>query len=150
MGAALSAAAAPAIPMDPEVKTGTLPNGLTYYIRHNASPQGQADFFIAQKVGSINEEVFGVVRATIEEMTTNGPTSEELGKVKAYLAKNIIENRTDNGYWETVIKVYDQYGPDMDSDYTALLDRMTPESIRDFGSRYICNADRVEISMKPE
>ena len=54
--AALSAAAAPALPIDPDVKTGTLPNGLTYYIRHNASPEGQADFFIAQKVGSINEE----------------------------------------------------------------------------------------------
>ncbi len=35
---------------------GTLPNGLTYYIRHNAYPKGQADFYIAQKVGSVLEE----------------------------------------------------------------------------------------------
>jgi len=44
------------IPVDPEVRIGKLDNGLTYYIRHNAEPQGQANFYIAQKVGSILEE----------------------------------------------------------------------------------------------
>lgn len=44
------------LPVDPEVRTGTLPNGLTYYIRHNSTPAGCADFFIAQRVGSVNEE----------------------------------------------------------------------------------------------
>ncbi len=44
------------IPLDPAVKTGVLPNGLTYYIRHNAWPEKRADFYIAQKVGSMQEE----------------------------------------------------------------------------------------------
>ena len=44
------------IPTDPNVRIGKLENGLTYYIRHNALPEGQADFYIAQKVGSILEE----------------------------------------------------------------------------------------------
>jgi len=46
----------PQLPVDKEVRVGTLPNGLTYYIRHNETPKGQADFYIAQKVGSILEE----------------------------------------------------------------------------------------------
>lgn len=46
----------PAMPVDSAVVVGQLPNGLTYYIRHNETPKGQADFFIAQKVGSILEE----------------------------------------------------------------------------------------------
>ena len=96
------------------------------------------------------EEVFGVVRSTISDLSTDGPTPEEVGKVKAFLAKEIADNRTDNGYWETVIKVYDQFGQDMDSDYEAILDRMTPETIRDFGKTYLTGADHVEISMKPE
>lgn len=53
---ALRAQGLPAIPADPAVKIGTLPNGMTYYIRHNEYPKGQADFYIAQKVGSIQEE----------------------------------------------------------------------------------------------
>ncbi len=44
------------LPLDPETRHGTLPNGLTYYIRHNERPQGQANFYIAQKVGSVLEE----------------------------------------------------------------------------------------------
>lgn len=46
----------PPMGIDPEVRIGTLPNGLTYYIRHNEYPKGQADFYIAQKVGSVLEE----------------------------------------------------------------------------------------------
>jgi len=44
------------LPQDPEVRTGKLKNGLTYYIRHNAKEAGLADFYIAQRVGSILEE----------------------------------------------------------------------------------------------
>ncbi len=44
------------LPIDPDVRIGTLPNGLTYYIRHNSTPEHRADFFLAQRVGSINEE----------------------------------------------------------------------------------------------
>ncbi|MBO4768967.1 MAG: insulinase family protein [Bacteroidales bacterium] len=46
----------PPIPIDPAVRIGKLDNGLTYYIRHNEEPKGQANFYIAQKVGSILEE----------------------------------------------------------------------------------------------
>lgn len=41
---------------DKTIRKGMLPNGMTYYIRHNAQTKGVADFFIAQKVGSILEE----------------------------------------------------------------------------------------------
>lgn len=46
----------PELPVDSMVVQGMLPNGLTYYIRHNEYPKGQADFHIAQKVGSVLEE----------------------------------------------------------------------------------------------
>ena len=46
----------PPIPADPDVRVGKLDNGLTYYIRHNTWPENRADFYIAQKVGAIQEE----------------------------------------------------------------------------------------------
>lgn len=58
-GAATAAAQMPELPqmpLDSAVITGKLDNGLTYYIRHNETPKGQADFYIAQKVGSVLEE----------------------------------------------------------------------------------------------
>ena len=56
LGTVVSAQQMPPIPVDPNVKIGKLENGLTYYIRHNEEPKGQANFYIAQKVGSILED----------------------------------------------------------------------------------------------
>lgn len=44
------------LPLDKDTRVGTLDNGLTYYIRHNEWPEHRANFYIAQKVGSIQEE----------------------------------------------------------------------------------------------
>ena len=44
------------IPVDEEVRIGKLDCGLTYYIRHNDYPEHRVNFYIAQRVGSIQEE----------------------------------------------------------------------------------------------
>lgn len=44
------------VPADPTVRHGVLPNGLTYYVKQNNFPEHHADFFIAQRVGSVQEE----------------------------------------------------------------------------------------------
>lgn len=46
----------PPIPDDPAFRKGVLDNGLTYYIRHNAKPENQAEFFIFHNVGAMQEE----------------------------------------------------------------------------------------------
>lgn len=44
------------LPFDQSIRQGKLTNGLTYYIRHNDQTPHVADFYIAQRVGSILEE----------------------------------------------------------------------------------------------
>lgn len=44
------------LPYDPNIVMGRLDNGLTYIIRHNEYPKERADFYIAQKVGAVQEE----------------------------------------------------------------------------------------------
>lgn len=44
------------VEQDASIRQGKLKNGLTYYIRHNAKEAGLADFYIAQRVGSILEK----------------------------------------------------------------------------------------------
>lgn len=43
------------VKQDTALRTGRLDNGLTYYIRHNAHPQGYADFHIFHAVGAVHE-----------------------------------------------------------------------------------------------
>ena len=46
----------PPIPVDDKVRIGKLENGLTYYIRHNDYPEHLVNFYIAQRVGAMQEE----------------------------------------------------------------------------------------------
>src|SRR3546814_4818945 len=43
------------LPMDTTVLRGKLPNGFTYYIRHNEEPQDRVVMYLATQVGSILE-----------------------------------------------------------------------------------------------
>ncbi len=73
----------PPIPVDKAVRTGKLPNGLTYFIRQNGYPENRVNFYIAQRVGSIQEEEDqrGLAHF-LEHMAFNGsehyPASEDL------------------------------------------------------------------------
>ena len=61
------------LPEDAELRKGVLPNGLTYYIRHNAKPENQADFYIYDRVGAIQEEDLQIGLAHfLEHMAFNG------------------------------------------------------------------------------
>ena len=63
----------PPIPVDPAVRTGKLANGLTYYIRNNGYPENRVNFYIAQRVGSIqeNDDQRGLAHF-LEHMAFNG------------------------------------------------------------------------------
>ena len=60
-------------PMDPEIRTGKLENGLTYFIRKNKEPEKRASFYIIQNVGAIleNEDQDGLAHF-LEHMAFNG------------------------------------------------------------------------------
>ena len=77
----------PKLPLDKSIRVGKLSNGLTYYIRYNDYPKGQADFYIAQKVGSILEEdnQRGLAHF-LEHMCFNGTKHFPGNSLREYLA----------------------------------------------------------------
>ena len=44
------------LPLDPAVRTGKLPNGLTYYIRKNLKPEKRVELRLAVNAGSVQED----------------------------------------------------------------------------------------------
>lgn len=76
----------PPTPIDANVRIGKLDNGLTYYIRKNNLPENRADFYIAQKVGSIQEtdDQKGLAHF-LEHMAFNGTTHFPGDNLKQYL-----------------------------------------------------------------
>lgn len=90
ISAMMKAQAPQPLPVDPQVRFGKLENGLTYYIRQNAYPEKRADFYIAQKVGSMQEEDSQAGLAHfLEHMAFNG-------------SKNFPGKKTMLNYLETI------------------------------------------------
>src|SRR5882672_8892042 len=62
-----------ALPDDPDVRTGTLPNGLTYFLRHNERPGAEADLRLVVDAGSMLEQPDQAgVAHFLEHMMFNG------------------------------------------------------------------------------
>ena len=85
-----SAAAGPlsltdVIPFDPAVKTGTMPNGLTYYIRSNGRPANRVSLRLAVKAGSLDEadDQQGLAHM-LEHMAFNGSAHFKPGELISY------------------------------------------------------------------
>ena len=96
------------LPLDPAVRKGTLPNGLTYYVRHNETPKGQADFYIAQKVGSILEDdnQRGLAHF-LEHMCFNGTENFPGNQIVSWLeTKGVKFGRDLNAYTSIDETVY--------------------------------------------
>jgi zinc protease len=89
-GAPAAPAAAPApgdpLPNDPQVKVGTLPNGLRYYIRRNAKPEQRAELRLVVNAGSIleDDDQRGLAHF-LEHTAFNGTTNFEKNELVSYL-----------------------------------------------------------------
>ena len=82
----------PPLPQDPALRIGKLDNGLTYYIRHNETPKGQADFYIAQQVGSaLEEENQRGLAHFLEHMCFNGTENFPGKGIINYLEQNGVK-----------------------------------------------------------
>ena len=88
----VSAIAAPAqdssapLPLDPAIKSGTLPNGLKYFIRQNGRPEKRAMLRLAIEAGSMDEDddQRGLAHM-LEHMAFNGSTHFKPGELVSYL-----------------------------------------------------------------
>lgn len=77
-------------PVDPEIRSGKLENGLTYFIRKNREPEKRASFYIIQNVGAIleNDDQNGLAHF-LEHMAFNG--------TKHFPGKGIINTLEKHG-----------------------------------------------------
>jgi zinc protease len=74
------------LPLDPAIVTGTLPNGVTYFIRQNAQPEKRVLLRLVVKAGSIDEaENQRGLAHMLEHMAFNGSAHFKPGELVSYL-----------------------------------------------------------------
>lgn len=106
------------IPADEALRSGRLENGMTYYIRHNDKPKGQADFYILHNVGAIQES----------------DSQQGLAHFLEHMAFNGTKNLPDKQLTEYLEKVGVKFGTNLNAatgwDQTTYLIRDVP-TVRD-------------------
>lgn len=77
---------ADALPLDPKVRAGILPNGMKYYVRHNAKPEKRAELRLAVNSGSTmeNDDQQGLAHF-VEHMAFNGSKNFKKNDLVNYL-----------------------------------------------------------------
>ena len=103
LSATMFAQQAMPVPFDPNVRRGKLENGLTYYIRHNEKPAQRANFYIAQKVGSIleNDEQQGLAHF-LEHMAFNGTKNFPGKGLLNYMEHNGVKFGENVNAWTSI------------------------------------------------
>src|SRR5215471_10046801 len=76
------------LPLDPAIRTGTLSNGLKYFIRRNGRPEKRVSLRLAVKSGSLEEadDQQGLAHL-IEHMAFNGSEHFKSGEVFSYFER---------------------------------------------------------------
>ena len=86
VGPATAQDLAASLPLDLAIRTGTLPNGITFFIRHNALPNDRVMLRLAVKAGSVDEDddQRGLAHV-VEHMAFNGTAHFKPGELVSYL-----------------------------------------------------------------
>jgi zinc protease len=95
------------LPLDPNLKTGQLPNGLRYYIRKNVRPENKVELRLVVNAGSIleDDDQQGLAHFT-EHMAFNGSKNFKKNDIVSFLQSIGVEFGADlnayTGFDETV------------------------------------------------
>ena len=128
---------------DATIRKGQLKNGMTYYLRHNDKDPKMAEFYIAQRVGSILEEPRqrGLAHF-LEHMAFNGSEHFPTGKMIEYLQTIGVEyGRSLNAYTSFDRTVY--YVADVSTERQSALDSCMLV-LRDWSSGITITPEEIE------
>lgn len=95
---------------DPAIRSGRLPNGLTYYVRHNGYPARRAELRLVVNAGSVleNDDQRGLAHV-LEHMAFDGSTNFPGHAIWDYLERAGMKGGADinasTSYEETVYKL---------------------------------------------
>lgn len=131
------------LPVDKDVRIGKLSNGLTYYLRQNGYPEHKANFYIAQRVGSLQEDDSQQGLAHfLEHMAFNGSEHFPTGTMTEYLQSIGVQyGRSLNAYTSIDRTVY--YVADVSTERQSALDSCLLV-LRDWSSGIAISAEEIE------
>lgn len=99
---------------------------------------------------TLREKLLAIVYAEIKNMMEQGPSEENVNKVKENKLKSQYEQLLENGYWENVISTLVVDKEDVFTDYEKIVSSVTPEMVQKFAKEIFSQKNIMEVSMSPQ
>ncbi len=93
------------------------------------------------------DSLIPIVYEQLEIMAKNGPSQEDLDKVKEFEAKTYGQVEIMNNYWQYVMFETLFNGVDLDKDYVTRVKALTREDLRDLARTILAQKRRIEVTM---
>jgi len=117
----------------------------------SAIPQNRGEMIIQFDTDPAKaEEMIKLAIRGVEDIAKNGPTEEQMVKVRENFLKNVSESRINNSYWSNNLRQYDLTGVDLDTEREAIINSLTAEKVKNFVADLIGQGNLVKIVMNPE
>ena len=94
------------------------------------------------------DELIPIIDEQLRRMADEGPTTEQLQKVKEYERKNYARAILTNGWWEYVRYHQLREGIDFNDGYLDKVEHLTSADIRDFCKALVAAGNRIQVTMK--
>lgn len=112
-------------------------------------PAGGCSLTISFRCASENyEELIPIIDEQLRLMAENGPTEEQLQKVKEYELKNYDRAILTNGWWEYVRYHELHDGVDFEKNYVRNVNELKTSDIRDFCKALLASDRRIQVTMR--
>ncbi len=93
------------------------------------------------------EHLNGIINAQLDKMAKEGPTAEQMQKIKEYMLKKYADNQKENSYWMNNLKEKLYTGVDMTQDYEALVNGLTAQDVAQFAKALLDQGNKLTVVM---
>lgn len=96
-------------------------------------------------------DLIPLVYAEIDKLMKEGPTQEDLDKVRKNMLKSRAESKAQNGYWMGVVYNYYVNGEnrDLPANYEDVVNVLSTKDIKKLAKKFFAKADKVQLTFEP-
>ncbi len=96
------------------------------------------------------DKMVEIVLDELDGFAQNGPSAENLAKVKEFMLKKHRENGKENSYWLSALNRYFWEDIDTDTGYEERVNNITAADLQAFAKALLEQGNRIEVSMTSE
>jgi zinc protease len=120
--------------------------GVQSYGSLNKYPHEQAMVQIVYQTDPTKKDKLNtLIDELVQKMAAEGPTPEQMQKVRDYMVKAYNDNQKENSYWISTLDEYYYTGTDFNADYLDIVNSVTVNDVKAFTNDLIKQGNKVTV-----